>query len=101
MHDGVYLHDSKNQIKVPNWNDPSWLSYEAIRHDVVVYNQEIHFLYNEKYYWIAHSNNGISHFSDAFGNTQEFNSPRDLFEHARIDNKSLKDIWSQVVVDAC
>lgn len=101
LHDGVYLREIKNQIKVPNWNDPSWLSYEAIRHDVVVYNQEIHFLYNEKYYWIAHSNNGISHFSDAFGNTQEFNSPRDLFEHARIDNKSLKDIWSQVVVAAC
>ena len=30
-----------------------------------------------------------------------FDSRNDLFENARIDNKSLKKIWEKVIVDAC
>jgi hypothetical protein len=88
-------------IEIPEWNDPAWESYEAVRHNVIVNNQEIHFLYNGRYYWVAHSHNGLSHLSDELGNSQSFASGRELFENARIDGYSLKDIWEKVTVDAC
>ncbi len=99
--DDTLLCKAINYIEIPKWDDPAWASYEAVRHNVIVYNHEIHFLYNGRYYWIAHSHNGLSHLSDDLGNTQNFNSCRDLFENARIDGNTLKDIWGKVIVDAC
>ena len=62
---------------------------------------EIHFSYNGKGYWIAHTSDGLSHLSDDLGNTQMFNSCRDLFENARIDGSTLEEIWGKVIVDSC
>lgn len=101
LRDGAHLCEVEDSIELRRDDDSSCLSYEAVRHDVVVFNTEVHFLYNKKYYWIAHSNNENSYLRDEFGNTQKFNSRRDLFEYARIEGKSLKEIWSEVVVDAC
>ena len=99
--DDVCLSKAIASIEIPEWNDPTWGSYEAVRHNVIIYNQEIHFLYNGRYYWVTHSHNGLSYLSDDLGNTQSFASCRELFENARIDGHSLKDIWEKVTVDAC
>lgn len=101
LHDGTILSEVGNCIEIPKLEDPFWLSYNTIRHNVIIYNNEIYFLYKERYYWIAHTDNGLSHLSDDLYNTQEFNSSRDLFDYARIDNKSLKEIWDEVVVYSC
>lgn len=99
--DDTLLSKAIAYIEIPEWNDPAWESYEAVRHNVIVYNQEIHFFYNGRYYWVAHSDNGLSQLSDELGNSQRFTSGRELFEKARIDGYSLKDIWEKVTVDAC
>ena len=95
------LIEAIRHIEIPELNDPSWETYEAVRHSAIVYGNEIHFSYQGKSYWIAHTSDGLSHLSDDLGNTQWFNSCRDLFEDARIDGSTLEDIWKRVVVDAC
>jgi len=87
-------------IEIPDWNNPDWESYEAIRHIAVVYRDEIHFSYQEKTYWIAYSVDGTAHLSDDDGRTQTFSSCRDLFANAQIGGKSLAEIWKNVVVDS-
>ena len=98
LHNGTHLCDIENYIQMPSWDDSFWVSYEAIGYSAVIYQEEIYFRYKDMYYWIAHTANGTSHLTDDHGHTQEFNSRRDLFEYARIENKSLKEIWSEVVV---
>ncbi len=98
---GTLLIEALKHIEIPEANDPSWETYEAVRHGAIVYGHEIHFSYNGINYWIAHTNDGMSHLSDDLGNTQWFNSCRDLFENARIDSSTLEDIWEKVIVDAC
>lgn len=88
-------------IEIPSWRDPAWTTYKAVRHNAIIHNSEIHFLYGKKDYWISHSLYGRSLLSDNLGNTQEFNSCRNLFDEARIDNKSLEEIWIDVIVDTC
>ena len=95
------LIEAIRHIEIPELNDPSWETYEAVRHSAIVYGNEIHFSYHGKSYWIAHTSDGLSHLSDDLGNTQRFNSCRDLFEDARIDGSTLEGIWEKVVVDAC
>ena len=87
-------------IEIPDWNNPDWESYEAIRHIAVVYRDEIYFSYQEKTYWIAYSVDGTAHLSDDDGRTQTFSSCRDLFANAQIGGKSLAEIWKNVVVDS-
>lgn len=99
--DNTLLIEAIKHMEIPNWDDPSWETYEAIRHVAIVYKNEIHFIYNQRGYWIAHTSEGLSHLSDEFGNTQSFDSCFDLFENARIDDHALKDIWNDVIVDAC
>lgn len=98
---GVLLIEALKYIEIPESNDPSWKTYEAVRHSAIVYGNEIHFSYHEKSYWIAHTSDGLSHLSDELGNTQSFNSCSDLFKDARVDGGSLSDIWKNVIVDAC
>lgn len=98
---GTLLIEAIKHMEIPKWDDPSWKTYEAIRHSAIVYGNEIHFLYNQRSYWIAHTSEGLPHLSDDLGNTQIFYSFHDLFENARIDDNTLKDIWENVVVDAC
>lgn len=95
------LIEAIKHIEIPELNDPSWETYEAVRHSAIVYGNEIHFSYYGKSYWIAHTSDGLSHLSDDLGNTQRFNSCRDLFEEARIDGSTLEGIWKNVIVDAC
>lgn len=99
--DGIRLSAAFAEIEIPEWNDPAWESYEAVRHQAIVYHQEIHFCYQSKYYWIAYAHDGQTYLSDEQGNTQSFLSARALFENARIDGYLLKDIWKKVTVDAC
>ncbi len=98
---GTLLIEALKHMEIPEANDPSWKTYEAVRHSAIVYGHEIHFSYNGINYWIAHTNEGMSHLSDDLGNTQWFNSCRDLFENARIDSSTLEDIWEKVIVEAC
>lgn len=99
--ENTLLIEAIKYIEILNWDDPSWETYEAVRHVAIVYKNEIHFMYNQRSYWIAHTSEGLSYLSDDFGNTQSFNSCFDLFENARIDDHALKDIWRNVIVDAC
>lgn len=98
---GTLLIEAIKHIEIPELNDPSWETYEAVRHSAIVYGNEIHFSYHGKSYWIAHTSDGLYHLSDDLGNTQRFNSCRDLFEEARIDGSTLEEIWKNVIVDAC
>lgn len=98
---GTPLIEAIKYIEIPELNDPAWETYEAIRHSAIVYGNEIHFLYRGKGYWIAHTSDGLSHLSDDLGNTQSFNSCRELFDNARIDGSKLEAIWEKVTVDAC
>lgn len=98
---GILLIEAIKDIEIPEKGDFSWRTYEAIRHSVIVHGNEVHFSYNGKGYWIAHTSDGLSHLSDNLGNTQWFNSSRDLFEEARINGNTLKDIWKNVIVDVC
>ncbi len=98
---GTLLVEAIKHMEIPKLDDPSWETYEAVRHSAIVHRNEIHFLYNQRNYWIAHTHEGLSHLSDDLGNTQDFNSCRDLFEYARINGNTLKDIWKEVVVDTC
>lgn len=95
------LVEAIKRMEIPKQDDPSWRTYEAVRHSAIVNRNEIHFSYNQRNYWIAHTDEGLSHLSDDLGNTQRFNSCRDLFENARIDGRTLEGIWGKVVVDAC
>lgn len=99
--DGTLLVDAIKHIEIPELDDLSWEEYEAVRHNAIVHGNEIHFIYKQRTYWIAHTPEGISHLSDDLGNTQDFKSCRDLFEEARIDGNTLEDIWENVIVDAC
>ncbi|HAU87211.1 MAG TPA: hypothetical protein DCW90_17510 [Lachnospiraceae bacterium] len=98
---GTLLGEAIKYIEIPKWEDVSWETYEAVRHSAIVHGNEIHFFYKQRDYWIAHASDGSSHLSDDLGNTQRFSSCRDLFRYARIDGKTLKDIWEDVSVDAC
>ena len=101
MSNGTLLAEAFKHIEIPEQNDPSWETYEAIRHSAIVNGNEIHFVYKQRHYWIAHTHEGLSHLSDDLGNTQYFNSCSDLFKDARIDGSRLEDMWKNVVVDAC
>ena len=96
----IVLVDAINDMIVPEEDDSVWETYEAIRHQVIVHGAEINFSYHGRNYWIAHTRNG-SHLSDELGNHQYINSRRELFEHARIDGKPLKDIWEEVTILSC
>ena len=99
--DGTLLSEAIGHMESPKWNDPSWETYEAVRHGAIVHGNEIHFQYNQRYYWITCTSDGVAHFIDDLGNTQDFNSCRDLFAYVRINGHTLKDIWNEVIVDAC
>lgn len=101
MSNGTLLVEAIKHIEIPELDDLSWETYEAVRHNAIVHGNEIHFIYERRNYWIAHTHEGLSHLSDDLGNTQNFNSCRDLFEEARIDGNTLEDIWENVIVDAC
>lgn len=102
MHDGAHFSDVELIIEICDGEDYiNDLSFEAIRHDAVIYGKEIHFCYKNIGYWIAQTPNGIWHLTDEFGNSQEFYSCNHLFFDARIDNKSLKEIWDELDIDTC
>ena len=98
---GILLADAIRDIEIPDWSDPSWTSYEAVRHTAIIYGSEVHFLYHGIGYWISHDNDGAAYLSDDLGSTQRFRSCRDLFENARVEGSTLADIWKNVSVDAC
>jgi len=62
------------------------LSFKAIREAVINIRSQVHFAYNDKYYWIAHFNEGV-HFTDDEGNSQLFKDAQSLFDHATIEGK--------------
>ena len=97
----ILLMDAIRDIEVPKKDDPCWETYEAVRHSCMVEKNEILFEYDQRYYWIAYTNKGLPHLSNDLGITQMFDSCNDLFENARIDNKSLEEIWEKVIVYAC
>ncbi len=99
--EGVPLIEAITHIDIPEINDPSWETYEAVRHSAIVCGNEIHFFFRRKSYWIAYASDGRVHLSDDAGNIQWFNSCHELFENASIYGKTLEGIWAEVVVDAC
>ncbi len=95
------LIEAVKNIEIPKGDDSSWETYEAVRHSAIVHKNEIHFLYDQRDYWIVHTREGLSQLCDDLGDSQSFTSCKDLFEYARIGGKSLKDIWDEVIVDSC
>lgn len=98
---GTPLMEAIREMEIPEWSDPAWETYEAVRHSAIVGGCEISFSYGGRNYWIAYTGDGAAHLSDNLGNTQSFRSCRDLWEKARINGESLADIWEKVAVDSC
>ena len=100
MSTGTLFKEAINDIEIFEDDDVSWGTYEAIRHIALVHGNEIHFLYNQRSYWITQPRKDLSELCDDLGNIQTFNSYRDLFKDARIDGYTLEDIWKYVIVDS-
>lgn len=104
-HDAPSLHDLLSAHGVPSlqdarivpWGDPALDTYEGIRHLVTVLGLEVRFLYHGGFYWITHTKEGQALLSKETENRyQLFSSPKELFEKARLEGKSLEEIWAEV-----
>ena len=60
MSNGTLLVEAIKHIEIPEWDDLSWKTYEAVRHNAIVHRNEIHFVYKQRNYWIAHTQEGLS-----------------------------------------
>ncbi len=101
LDNGIILRACLNDIFIPSWNSPIWETYQAIRHCVIVYHQEVHFFFHDRSYWICFPSSGHACLNDDSGFQQEFDSATMLFEHARIEGQGLEKIWRYVSVDSC
>lgn len=73
-------------------------SYEEFV-EYVKMGHEIEFIYNKATYFITHDKKGWI-LAKIDGKTlQYFVNPDDLLENARIDSKSLLDVWSHIEID--
>ncbi|EYE87144.1 hypothetical protein Q428_15000 [Fervidicella metallireducens AeB] len=73
-------------------------SYEEFMEDVKM-GHEIEFIYHKVTYFITHDNRGwiLANINDK--TSQCFTNVEDLLENARIDSKSLSNVWTQVEID--
>lgn len=93
------LIDAIEHIELPPWPESVMETYEGIRYFAIVCQCEINFVYNNgREYWITHPRKDLSGLYDDLGNAQEFRTASELFEKARIDGKTLQDIWEEVTV---
>lgn len=82
--------------RIVPWGDPALDTYEGIRHLVTALGLEVRFRYHGECYWITHTDKGQALLSKETENPyQLFSSPKELFEKARLDGKSLAEIWSE------
>lgn len=83
--------------RIVPWGDPALDTYEGIRHLVTALGLEVRFLYHGEFYWITHTKEGQALLSKEAENPYRlFPSPKELFEKAQLEGKSLEEIWAEV-----
>ena len=60
------------------------------------WGEEFLFEYCGKRYWISQNSNGCYLTRESDGYSQDFKSAKDLFDNARIDGKTLLQIWKEI-----
>ena len=61
--------------------------------EIVAMGEEFDFIFEGEQYWISHNHDGyyLSRCSDSY--TQEFKTSDDLFRNARVNGKSIIELW--------
>jgi len=81
-----------------DWNN--YDKYDNFEYESIVkrvgWGEEFFFYYNGEMYWLAQTED-VRHLSkDDCTHSQEFKTTAELFEKARIDGKSLLEIWDEI-----
>ncbi|WP_099225416.1 hypothetical protein [Listeria costaricensis] len=63
----------------------------------LAYGEEYNFYYKDEEYWISKNSVGNYLTQVSNGSTQEFKSSEELLEKARIEGKSILEIWHDIV----
>ncbi|MBC2333773.1 hypothetical protein IBB74_14475 [Listeria welshimeri] len=61
----------------------------------VGYGEEYNFYYKDKEFWISQNSDG-NYLTEVGGETQEFKNSEDLLNNARINGKSIREIWEEI-----
>ncbi|MDT0015665.1 hypothetical protein QJV03_00530 [Listeria swaminathanii] len=71
------------------------MEYEQMA-DSLTYGEEYNFYYQNEEYWLSENQEGhyLTKVSD--GETQEFKTSEELLEKAKINGKSIIDIWKDI-----
>ncbi|MBO0473169.1 hypothetical protein IGL98_002792 [Enterococcus sp. DIV0840] len=59
------------------------------------YGEEYNFYYKDKEFWISQNSDG-NYLTEVDGETQEFKNSEDLLNNARINGKSIREIWEEI-----
>lgn len=59
------------------------------------YGEEYNFYYKDKEFWISQNPDG-NYLTEVSGETQEFKNSEDLLNNARINGKSICEIWEEI-----
>lgn len=69
------------------------MDYQEIK-ERIGWGEEFLFYYKSEKYWISQS--GTKHYLTRATETQEFLTTEDLFQNARVDGKTLIEIWDDI-----
>jgi hypothetical protein len=59
------------------------------------YGEEYNFFYKGKEFWISQNSDG-NYLTEVNGKTQEFKNAEDLLHNARINGKTIQEIWAEI-----
>ncbi len=59
------------------------------------YGEEYNFYYKDAEFWISQNDDG-NYLTEVGGTTQIFKSAEELLENAKIDGKTIQDIWEEI-----
>jgi hypothetical protein len=73
-------------------------SYHELKEDLSI-GHELHFYYGKEKYSISYNHEGW--YLTQYGNEEDqaFMNSEELLEKATIDNKSLEEIWKDIIID--
>ncbi|WP_421503011.1 hypothetical protein [Enterococcus faecalis] len=63
--------------------------------DSIAYGEEYNFLYKGKEFWISQNSEG-NYLTEVGGETQSFKNSQELLANARINGKTIEDIWEDI-----
>lgn len=63
--------------------------------DSIGYGEEYNFHYKDKEFWISQNSDG-NYLTEVGGETQAFKNSEDLLNNARINGRSIREIWKEI-----